>query len=157
MTFVCRYLCLPLAFCCCSLCCLCGVSIPPNPANMCVTCLRTQVDITEGITKEAILHQCRGCERYLRPPWVGCELESKELLAICLKKINGMSKVKLVDAGFIWTEPHSRRIKVIIPFFQFPFLPRFNAMTLVLTSTKRPVNDTGSLLAGQIDYSKGCP
>jgi len=38
--------------------------------------------------------------------------ESKELLTICLKKLKGLSKVRLVDAGFIWTEPHSRRIKV---------------------------------------------
>ena len=94
------------------LCCLCGVSIPPNAANMCVNCLRTQVDLTDGIGKQVILHQCRGCLRYLRPPWVACELESKELLAICLKKVPGLGKVKLVDAGFIWTEPHSRRLKV---------------------------------------------
>lgn len=32
---------------------------------------------------------------------------------MCLKKIKGLNKnVKLVDAGFIWTEPHSRRLKV---------------------------------------------
>ena len=29
-----------------------------------------------------------------------------------MKKIVGLNKVKLVDAGFVWTEPHSRRIKV---------------------------------------------
>jgi NMD protein affecting ribosome stability and mRNA decay/NACalpha-BTF3-like transcription factor len=94
------------------LCCICGVLIESNPANMCVNCLRSQVDVTEGITKQIILHQCRGCERFLRPPWVQAQLESKELLAICLKKINGLNKVKLIDAGFIWTEPHSRRLKV---------------------------------------------
>ena len=33
----------------CSLCCQCGTLIEPNPANMCVGCLRTRVDITEGI------------------------------------------------------------------------------------------------------------
>eukprot|EP00198_Chlamydomonas_reinhardtii_P011820 XP_001701157.1 predicted protein [Chlamydomonas reinhardtii] len=54
------------------LCCLCGTNILPNPSNMCVNCIRSQVDITEGIQKQ----------------------------------------VKLVDAGFIWTEPHSKRIKV---------------------------------------------
>lgn len=91
---------------------MCGIQMDANPANMCVNCLRTQVDITEGIPKQLILHSCRGCGRYLRPPWVAAALESKELLAICLKKINGLSKVKLVDAGFIWTEPHSRHIKV---------------------------------------------
>lgn len=94
------------------LCCLCGVDIDPNPANMCVNCLRNQVDITEGIPKQIVLHHCRGCDRYLRPPWCAVELESRELLAICLKKITGLNRVRLVDAGFIWTEPHSRRIKV---------------------------------------------
>ncbi|CAG2064834.1 unnamed protein product, partial [Timema podura] len=96
------------------LCCECGTAIEPNPANMCVPCLRTQVDITEGIPKQAVLHFCKGCERYLQPPaeWVSCSLESRELLSLCLKKLKGLNRVKLVDAGFVWTEPHSKRIKV---------------------------------------------
>ena len=51
---------------------------------------------------------------YLQPPsaWVSCPLESRELLSLCLKKIKGLNKVHLVDAGFVWTEPHSKRIKV---------------------------------------------
>lgn len=96
------------------LCCDCGVPIQPNPSNMCVTCLRNHVDITEGIPKQAVLHFCRNCERYLQPPseWVSAALESRELLAICLKKLTGLKDLKLVDAGFIWTEPHSKRLKV---------------------------------------------
>jgi len=46
-----------------SLCCQCGTPIEPNPANMCVACLRSQVDITEGIPKQATLYFCKGCER----------------------------------------------------------------------------------------------
>lgn len=153
-----------------SLCCTCGVPIPPNPANMCVSCLRTQVDISEGIPKQVSIHFCRQCERYfcisnddtsqvlfngyvyvmiafcfcryLQPPgtWVQCTLESRELLALCLKKLkSSMAKVddiqqspdnshepiskltlcfvcyrqvRLIDAGFLWTEPHSKRIKM---------------------------------------------
>eukprot|EP00164_Ancoracysta_twista_P001704 GFYU01002234.1.p1 GENE.GFYU01002234.1~~GFYU01002234.1.p1 ORF type:complete len:520 (-),score=194.37 GFYU01002234.1:43-1602(-) len=95
------------------LCCTCGTSIEPNPSNMCVNCLRTQVDITENIPKQQTIFFCRGCNRYLRPPWVFCELESKELLMLCLKKLKQpLSKVNLVDAKFVWTEPHSRRLKV---------------------------------------------
>lgn len=96
------------------LCCDCGVAIAPNPSNMCVTCLRNHIDITEGIPKQAVLHFCKNCERYLQPPseWIQCALESRELLALCLKKLTGLKDVKLVDAGFIWTEPHSKRIKV---------------------------------------------
>ena len=37
--------------------------------------------------------------------------ESKELLTYCIKRVKGLQKVKLVDASFIWTEPHSMRIK----------------------------------------------
>ncbi|KAJ1650815.1 ribosome-binding protein [Dispira simplex] len=96
------------------LCCSCGVAIPPNPANMCETCIRNEVDITEGIPKQATLHFCRNCERYLQPPnhWISCTLESREMLTLCIKKLRGLGKVRLIDAGFIWTEPHSRRIKV---------------------------------------------
>lgn len=96
------------------LCCECGRPIAPNPANMCVACLRTRVDITEGIPKQVSMYFCKGCERYFQPPthWVRCALESRELLAICLKKLKGLNKVNLVDASFVWTEPHSKRLKV---------------------------------------------
>lgn len=46
------------------LCCQCGTCIEPNPANMCVGCIRTTIDITEGIPKQANLQFCRNCERY---------------------------------------------------------------------------------------------
>eukprot|EP00879_Flechtneria_rotunda_P020112 GHRR01021152.1.p1 GENE.GHRR01021152.1~~GHRR01021152.1.p1 ORF type:complete len:446 (+),score=110.36 GHRR01021152.1:905-2242(+) len=96
------------------LCCLCGTSILPNPSNMCVNCIRSQVDITEGIQKQVTILWCKECGRYLQPPkhWVRAEPESKELLTFCTKRIKGLQKVKLVDAGFIWTEPHSKRLKV---------------------------------------------
>ncbi|KAH7717086.1 60S ribosomal export protein NMD3 [Aphelenchoides avenae] len=96
-------------------CCECGTPIEPNPANMCVGCIRSKVDITEGIPKQSQLHSCRNCERYFVPPnaWVFAKLESKELLALCLKRMKpSMTKVRLVDAAFIWTEPHSKRVKV---------------------------------------------
>lgn len=96
------------------LCCECGTPIVSNPSNLCIPCIRSQVDITEGIQKQAYIPFCKGCERYFQPPnmWVNCELESKELLALCLKKLKGISKIHLVDAGFVWTEPHSKRLKV---------------------------------------------
>lgn len=40
------------------------------------------------------------------------DLESKELMSACLRKIPGLSKVKVVDAVWIWTEPHSMRLKI---------------------------------------------
>ena len=50
--------------------------------------------------------------KYLAPPWTHLEAESRPLLQTCLKKIKGLNAVKIVDAGFVWTEPHSKRIKV---------------------------------------------
>lgn len=96
------------------LCCLCGAPITANPSNMCVNCIRGQVDITENIPKTSSIYYCRNCARYLQPPkhWVAAELESKELLALCIKRLKGLNKLKLVDARFRWTEPHSRRIQV---------------------------------------------
>jgi len=96
------------------LCCECGTPIDANPANMCVACLRTQVDITEGIPKQVTIYWCKFCERYLNPPnqWVAASLESRELMALCLKKLKNLAKVKLIDANFLWTEPHSKRIKI---------------------------------------------
>jgi len=96
------------------LCCQCGTPIDPNPANLCVSCLRTEVDITEGIPKQMTIHFCKFCERYLQPPqqWIQAALESRELMALCLKKLKNLAKVKLIDASFLWTEPHSKRLKI---------------------------------------------
>ncbi|CAJ0948608.1 unnamed protein product, partial [Mesorhabditis belari] len=96
-------------------CCVCGLPIQPNQANMCSQCIRSHVDITEGIPRTETLYICKFCNRYLVPPagWNRAELESKELLSICLKKLKPkMNKVRLIDAVFVWTEAHSKRIKV---------------------------------------------
>jgi nonsense-mediated mRNA decay protein 3 len=71
------------------LCCQCGVSMPANQANMCLNCIRNQVDITEGIPKQLTAQWCKNCERWLQPPnsWIVAALESKELMALLLRKI----------------------------------------------------------------------
>jgi len=81
------------------------------------------VDISEGIQREATLHICRDCERWLQPPahWISAAPESRELLALCLRKLRGLSKVRIIDASFIWTEPHSRRVKVKLTIQQEAF------------------------------------
>ncbi|XP_031504190.1 uncharacterized protein LOC116266871 [Nymphaea colorata] len=96
------------------LCCMCGVPITPNNVNMCVKCLRSQVDITEGLQKHVIIYHCPECNSYLQPPktWIKAQLESKELLTFCIKRLKNLNKVHLSHAEFIWTEPHSKRIKV---------------------------------------------
>lgn len=107
------------------LCCNCGAPIDgTNSAGaLCQDCLKLTVDISSGIQREAVLHNCKDCERWLQPPntWVSAAPESKELLALCLRKLRGLSKVRIIDAGFIWTEPHSRRIKIKITIQQEAF------------------------------------
>lgn len=85
--------------------------------------MKLTVDVSQGIQREATLHMCRDCERWLQPPnsWMVAAPESKELLAVCLRKLRGLSKVRIIDASFIWTEPHSRRIKVKITIQQEAF------------------------------------
>jgi len=61
-----------------------------------------------------------------------CELESKELLSICLKKLRGLQKVRLIDAGFVWTEPHSKRIKVKVTIQQEVFAGAILQQTFVV-------------------------
>jgi len=59
------------------------------------------------------LQHCKMCNRFRRPPWEILELESAALLSHCLKQIKGLNKkFKMVDAAFVWTEPHARRLKV---------------------------------------------
>jgi len=103
------------------LCCVCGIPIAPNAANTCASCLASSSDITRGISTEVTLHQCRSCQRWHKEAgkWIACELESRELMALCLGNVSGLKtvkgsgqKVRLIDAAWIWTEPHSMRLKV---------------------------------------------
>lgn len=99
-----------------TLCCQCGVLIEPNPLNTCLQCIQSKIDITQDLAKQCLLQLCGKCDRYLQPPssWVTAPLESRQLLGICLKRVKGLNKLHLIDAGFIWTEPHSKRVKVKI-------------------------------------------
>ena len=71
------------------------MSIAPNPSNMCVACIRSQVDISAGLQKQVTLLWCKECGRYLQPPkhWVAAAPESKELLTFCIKRLKGLQKV----------------------------------------------------------------
>ncbi|CDK27560.1 unnamed protein product [Kuraishia capsulata CBS 1993] len=99
------------------LCCNCGAPMDGSTGMvMCYDCIKLTVDITHGIPRESNVSFCRNCERFLQPPgqWIRAALESRELLALCLRRLKGLNKVRLIDASFIWTEPHSRRIRVKI-------------------------------------------
>ena len=107
------------------LCCNCGAPIDGtvSAGALCYDCIKLTIDITEGIQREGSLHTCRDCERWLSPPsqWVTAALESRELLALCLRKLRGLNKIRIIDANFIWTEPHSKRIKLKITVQQEAF------------------------------------
>jgi len=98
------------------LCCICGVDIRDHGYGArCAQCLQKEVDITEGVSRRLIVQRCGTCGRWLKQggQYVAADMESRELLSVCLKHVKGLSKERtLVDAGFIWTEPHSKEIKV---------------------------------------------
>jgi nonsense-mediated mRNA decay protein 3 len=106
-------------------CCLCGTMILPNAANQCATCLAQEIDLKSrlqrgpGGSQEIYIHQCRQCRRFERKErlYATVELESPELMAICLKHIpallpNASPKLAIVDAIWIFTEPNCMRFKV---------------------------------------------
>lgn len=107
------------------LCYNCGAPIDGTQAAgaLCSDCLKLTVDITTGIEREGILHMCRDCDRWLSPPaqWLVAAPESRELLALCLRKLRGLNRSRIIDASFIWTEPHSRRVKLRITVQQEAF------------------------------------
>lgn len=78
--------------------------------------------------------------RYLQPPnrWMHAELDSPELLAICLKQVRGLNKVRLIDAHFLWTEPHSKRLRIKLTVQKevyFPFLMKLLCLRLTSVIT----------------------
>lgn len=52
------------------------------------------------LLSKAVIYYCRGCGRYLSPPdtWISAALESRELLALCLKRLKGLSKVRILHS-----------------------------------------------------------
>lgn len=98
-----------------SLCCMCGITMRANKINTCAQCLQTTHDVTKSFSKNGVLLWCKGCEKYQKAGadgFIECQPESKPLLALCLKKIKGLNEVSVIDARFVWTEEHSKRIKV---------------------------------------------
>lgn len=101
----------------CIPCCECGVDILPNNAALCADCIKGSLNFNKEIANEIlILHQCRDCKRYenTQKHWIATHRESSELLGVCLKKLKLLRSkdLTLIDAGFIWTEPHSKRLTV---------------------------------------------
>jgi len=84
---------------------------------MCVKCLRSKTNITEGLLKKLRLTHCTECECYLQPPvtWIKLIPQSKQFLAFCLKRLEQNMKfkrVRLVHAETLPTEPDSKMIKI---------------------------------------------
>ena len=92
-------------------CYMCGVVMDANREGICETCAKKNIDITTGIPKIASLTYCRTCDRFKRPPWIKVDRESQDMMNLCLSKIKGLNKVQLIDSSFVWTEPHTKRIK----------------------------------------------
>lgn len=97
-------------------CCKCGTSILPNNLNMCKACTATEVDITSLLITNRYVEHCRQCDRYLSPPrkWITCAWHSKELLAYLLRENTQLSKFKIIDSEFVYTEIHSKQLEHVV-------------------------------------------
>lgn len=112
-------------------CCLCGAMILPNAANQCPSCLAQNFDLKSMVQGNKvgdpiIVHQCRQCRKFNTRSdgdhYQYCEPESPQLLTICLKHVpilnkkghsnQTYNKIHIVDTSWIWTEPHSMRLKL---------------------------------------------
>lgn len=93
--------------------CAASISQKVSQNKVCISVSQYSVHVVFN-DHAASVSFCRNCERFLAPPaaWTPARPESQELLAICLKKLKGLPKVRLTDAHFIWTEPHSKRLRV---------------------------------------------
>ena len=96
-------------------CCLCSAVIDANPRGTCEACLKKSLNIKTCIPTEFELQYCKGCQRFLRPPYVKIERDSADMMKLCLSRIKSYDKkVKIIDSNFIYTEPHSKIIKIKI-------------------------------------------
>ena len=94
-------------------CCLCSAVIDANPSGICEVCAKKNIDIVSNLPKEFTLIYCKKCDRFNRPPWVKIERESPEMMSYCLSKLKNFNhKIKIIDSSFIYTEPHSKVIKL---------------------------------------------
>ncbi len=105
--------------------------ILPNAANQCPSCLAQNFDLKSMVQGNKVgdpivVHQCRQCRCFQARPesdhYQYCEPESPQLLTICLKHIpilnkkghsnQTYNKIHVMDTSWIWTEPHSMRLKL---------------------------------------------
>lgn len=98
------------------LCCECGIEITPNTKNMCSRCLNNTLDVTARIITAMHIETCRGCARYHVPPksWRTLAWASKDLLLHLLGRNKSIKKLNIIDSSFVYTEEHSKKIKVEI-------------------------------------------
>ncbi|OEH76342.1 putative NMD3 protein [Cyclospora cayetanensis] len=99
------------------LCCICGAVTPPHPKNKCLSCLQEEIDISTYVCRNFVVDHCRQCDRYkdAQGKWLPCQPESRELLALCLKKIRGLKSLsRIIDCRWLFTEVHSNKLLIRI-------------------------------------------
>ncbi|KAH0806394.1 60S ribosomal export protein nmd3 [Histomonas meleagridis] len=116
-------------------CCICGVPIEPNPSNMCLACLRTQSNFSNEIPNTSSITYCRTCGRYQTSPtqWQAFPLESNELLQLCISKVSGLQNFTKTEAHFLYTEPHSKKLKISLTVQKESINGAILRQTLILT------------------------
>ena len=85
-----------------------------NSVNTCARCLQSRHDITAELERQIVIIQCKRCDRWQKEDatWTKADPDSRELLTFCLRRIKNLKFLRLIDATFVWTEPHSKRVKL---------------------------------------------
>ena len=82
----------------------------------CVNCPQARADIAEGVCPNGQLFRCRRCLRYRGRRDDVCRLragvQGTHGHMSSLKRVRGLKRVRVADAAWTWTEPHSMRLKV---------------------------------------------
>ncbi len=103
-------------------CCVCGTPVDASVLihGHCASCAAKDKHLAPpmiDLDRELLLHKCDRCGRYRRSnqqhSWVHAEDESPQLLALALKLVQRPKHdAAITDARFLYTEPHSRRLKL---------------------------------------------
>jgi len=82
----------------------------PNDANMCDSCLRNEFDFSAHLVPKSKVIYCPDCLRFKDngERWLEMELESVELLRLCVSKLAGLEQFRVKGADFIFIPFSSR-------------------------------------------------
>ena len=105
------------------------------------------------------LIQCKSCDRWCshigKDTWVQHQFDSPGLLALCLRRVSSAGKAKILDAAWIWTEPHSRRLKLFVDIEQAVMDGKMNVQQRIVAEFTIKTKMCPDCIRSESDHSWG--